>query len=105
MHFNNIQQLENKRKKLLSQSASAVERLTAIRNKMDNIYINCVGKYSKCGFYKNTTMTFAANFSVVCIKYLRGKNFVGKNFRHLPKISSLFTEENFNLVFYMRTFL
>ena len=33
------------------------------------------------------------------------KIFVGKNFRHLPKISSLFTDENFNLVFYMRTFL
>ena len=33
------------------------------------------------------------------------KIFVGKNFRHLPKISSLFTDEYFNLVFYMRTFL
>ena len=33
------------------------------------------------------------------------KIFVGENFRHLPKISSLFTDENFNLVFYMRTFL
>ena len=42
---------------------------------------------------------------LVTLQYLRGKNFVGKNFRHLPKISSLFTDENFNLVFYMRTFL
>ena len=33
------------------------------------------------------------------------KIFVGENFRHLTKISSLFIDENFNLVFYMRTFL
>ena len=33
------------------------------------------------------------------------KIFVGENFRHLPKISSLFTDENFTLVFYMRTFI
>ena len=33
------------------------------------------------------------------------KIFVGKYFRHLPKISSLLTDENFNLVFYMITFL
>ena len=33
------------------------------------------------------------------------KIFADKNFRHLPKITSLFTDENFNIVFYMRTFL
>ena len=39
------------------------------------------------------------------VKIFVGENFRRQKFRHLPQISSLFTDENFNLVFYMTTFL
>ena len=48
---------------------------------------------------KTTIMQKASKVITLEAKTSSVKIFVGKNFRHLPKISSLFTDENFNLVF------